>query len=246
MSKKYIAPPWIKYPTQPNNSRFWLDGSGAEYLIKFNKTVDNMDEYLELFPKSPSFTMTVEALSNLSSKTIDYLESDSKPIFINLWRSDAKPKYNLDLETTHSIIMYDTLLSDNSSHIHIGKYHYDSISEVVNLLESEIKEESSTIWDELKYTVYLNSLYYKVSSDINFIKELTNTADYDILFYSDNLEWGVEKSSDGKLRGENLFGLAMMEVRDELSKVYSNYDLIDWDISGDPYSKEHCSCMHQH
>lgn len=38
----------------------------------------------------------------------------------------------------------------------------------------------------------------------------------------------------------------MMEIRDVLCDVYENYDLIDWDLSGSPYSKERCSCNHVH
>ena len=29
-------------------------------------------------------------------------------------------------------------------------------------------------------------------------------------------------------KGENLLGFALMEARDEIKRVYKNYDLIDW------------------
>ena len=37
-----------------------------------------------------------------------------------------------------------------------------------------------------------------------------------------------------------------MELRDVLTPVYENYDDIDWELSGDPYSEERCSCGHVH
>ena len=38
---KYIAPPWIKYPTYPEQSSFWKSGTGAEYLLKYKENVEN-------------------------------------------------------------------------------------------------------------------------------------------------------------------------------------------------------------
>ena len=54
-NEKYLAPPWIKYPTYPEKSSFWKTGSGAEYLIKYNETINDKEEYLKIFPKAPSF-----------------------------------------------------------------------------------------------------------------------------------------------------------------------------------------------
>ena len=36
----------------------------------------------------------------------------------------------------------------------------------------------------------------------------------------------------------------MMEIRDIVKDVYANYDLIDWDLSGEPYTKKRCMCNH--
>ena len=46
--------------------------------------------------------------------------------------------------------------------------------------------------------------------------------------------------------GENLMGLAIMEIRDQLADIYENYNDIDWDVSGEPFSKVRCSCGHVH
>ena len=84
--------------------------------------------------------------------------------------------------------MYDTLCKDTSHHIHIGTKTYDSAKEIISLVENDFKNKSSKIWDELKYTLYLNALYYKIIIDINFTTELIKTGDIGIVFKSDNLE----------------------------------------------------------
>lgn len=246
-NNSYIAPPWIKYPTHPEHSSFWKTGSGAEYLLKYNETVEDEEEYKKLFPKAPTFTEEIKAADSLSDEAKNYLNSSNKPLFIKLWRADAKPKYEIDLnETKNVIFMFDTVFIDKSSHIHIGNKSYDSASEIVELAEQEIKSKSPELWDEMKYTVILNAVYYKFITDINFTKELIKTNDKTIVFKSDNLEWGVQESDDGTYIGKNLLGLAVMELRDTISDVYANYDSIDWNISGDPYSQERCSCGHVH
>lgn len=242
----YIAPPWIKYPTAPEKSDFWRTGTGAEYLIKFNENTVNKENYYKIFPKSPTFSKDLKPSDSLSNEAHDLINSKLKPLFIKLWSCDGKPKYNIDFnEDKNYIQMYDTIYSDNSSHIHIGTKTYDSAKEIISLVEQTIKSKSPQLWDELKYTVYINALYYKIVTDITFTKELIKTKDVGIVLKSDNLEWGVT-FDNGKLIGQNLFGFAMMEIRDVLKDVYENYDLINWDISGDPYSKERCACGHVH
>lgn len=243
---KYIAPPWIKYPTAPEKSDFWRNGSGAEYLIKFNKNITDKDKYYKIFPKAPTFTQELEPSTSLSEDAQELIKSTLKPLFIKLWTRDGKPKYNIDFNKDKNYIqMYDTIYKDTTHHIHIGTKTYDSAKEIISLIENDLKSKSPELWNELKYTLYLNALYYKIVTDINFTKELIKTKDRCIVFKSDNLEWGVT-IDDGKLIGQNLFGFAMMEIRDVLCDVYENYDLIDWDLSGSPYSKERCSCNHVH
>ena len=244
---KYIAPPWIKYPTFPEQSSFWKSGTGAEYLLKYKENVENEEEYLKIFPKAPTFTKEITPSESLSEEVKEYLTSSSKPLFIKLWRDDAKPKYDVDInERKDLIFMFDTLLYDESRHIHIGTKAYSSANEIVELVESELRKKSTDLWEELKYTVLLNAIYYKFVTDINFTKEVIKTNDRIIVFKSDNLEWGVQETEEGRYVGKNLLGLAVMELRDVLTPVYENYDDIDWELSGDPYSEERCTCGHVH
>ncbi len=243
---KYIAPPWIKYPTYPKNSSFWKSGSGAEYLLKYKENIDDEEEYLKIFPIAPTFMDDLTPSESLSEETKKYLSSSSKPLFIKLWKEDAKAKYVFDVDNNKDvIIMFDTLLYDTSSHIHIGNKGYSSANEIVELAEAELKN-APQVWEELKYTVLLNAIYYKFVTDINFTKEVLNTKDRIIVFKSENLELGVQETDDGNFLGKNLLGLAVMELRDVLVEIYANYDDIDWNLSGNPYSEEHCTCNHLH
>lgn len=244
---KYIAPPWIKYPTYPEQSSFWKSGSGAEYLLKFRENVENMEEYLKIFPKAPTFMEDLTPDESLSQEARDYLSSPSKPLFIKLWQPDAKAKYDIDVNERKDIVfMFDSMLSDKATHIHIGTNTYSCANEILELAESELTRKSPELWEELKYTVLLNAIYYKFVTDINFIKEVIKTKDRMIVFKSNNLEWGVQEGENGKYIGKNLLGLVIMELRDVLTSVYENYDDIDWNLSGDPFSEEHCTCGHVH
>ena len=247
-NSNYLAPPWIKYPTSPKQSDFWKDGSGAEYLLKYKETISDEDEYLKIFPKSPTFSDDIEASDKLSKETREFLKSSLKPLFIKLWRPDGKPKYDVDFNNTQNpVLMYDVILKDTSAHIHIGNREYHSAEEIITLTKEEFKDLPVHVWEELKYTVYLNALFYKISTDIRLMNEMITKKDKEILFTSDNLEWGLEKKEDGTYKGQNLIGLAMMEMRDVIIEVYENYELIDWEISGEPYSRNFCKCMvHKH
>lgn len=244
----YLAPPWIKYPTYPKNASFWKTGSGAEYLIQFNQTIEDKKEYYKIFPIAPSFMDELEPSQNLSQEAINYLNSTEKPIFIKLWTEDSKPGITFEKSVEEPYIyMFDTILIDDSKHIHIGSKSYSSTEEIIQLAKEEIICKSQELWDELKYTVYLNALYYRIVADINFTKQLMKTKDHGIVFKSDNLEWGVEEKEKGVFLGKNLMGIAMMEIRDVLNKVYAHYEDIDWNISGEKYSSETCAChLHNH
>jgi hypothetical protein len=250
--EKYLAPPWIKYPYAPKESSFWKDGSGAEYLIKYKEYVKDTDDYDEMFPKAITFTGQVTPSDNLSDNFKNYLKSPKKPLFIKLWTPDAKPKYNPEYVKCKYTIMYDTIFTEKK-HIPVGKDHFHSIGEIITLVKESIKQldltenEYEQLWDEIKYTVYLNALYYKLTDDINLIKEIIKMEGRIIACYSDNLEFGVQEKDDDTLVGDNLMGLAMMEFRDHIIDVYRHYEDIDWDLSGKPHSVEMCRCLlHNH
>jgi len=103
-------------------------------------------------------------------------------------------------------------------------------------LGKEVKNFDKTIWDKVKYSIVLNGNYYKFSQNPEMRDFLLSTGNK-ILVEASPLDkiWGIglrEEDVNAKnplaWRGKNLLGFALMELRDDLKKVYSNYHKIDW------------------
>ena len=103
-------------------------------------------------------------------------------------------------------------------------------------LGRKVKNFDDEVWDKMKYQIVFTGNYYKFSQNTelrNFLlstknKVLAEASPYDRV-------WGIKmKYDDDNIKnpfcwkGENLLGFALMQVRDEIKRVYKNYDLIDW------------------
>lgn len=103
-------------------------------------------------------------------------------------------------------------------------------------LGRKVKNFNDEIWDKMKYKIVFTGNYYKFSQNTdlrNFListknKVLVEASPYDKV-------WGIKMKYDDEnienpfyWKGENLLGFALMEVRDEIKRIYKNYDLIDW------------------
>ena len=103
-------------------------------------------------------------------------------------------------------------------------------------LGRKVKNFNDELWDKMKYKIVFTGNYYKFSQNAdlrNFLlstknKVLVEASPYDKV-------WGIKMKYDDEnienpfcWKGENLLGFALMEARDEIKRVYKNYDLIDW------------------
>ena len=77
-------------------------------------------------------------------------------------------------------------------------------------------EEEKT-WEVYRYSVLLNAAYFKIMADDELTQNLLETGDEPLIYISDD--------------EENLFGRALMEIRDEIRRICKNEDLIDWEYS---------------
>ena len=93
--------------------------------------------------------------------------------------------------------------------------------------------------EKIKYTVALNGIYVKAMQNKEFREDLLNTGDKFLVNYNiyEN-EWALH-GEDKKLIGKNLYGLALMEVRDEIRRLYENVDMIDWEYYKDDYNNDY-------
>jgi len=92
------------------------------------------------------------------------------------------------------------------------------------------------VWDQAKYPIVLNGNYAKFTQDDLLRRYLLSTGDA-VLVEASPLDtiWGIglgaanERLADpSRWRGQNLLGFALMEVRDEIARVWANTALIDW------------------
>ena len=101
------------------------------------------------------------------------------------------------------------------------------------------KYSKEEIWEKIKYSVALNGIYVKAMQNKDFRRELLNTRENFLLNRNINdTSWGLYKEGK-KLIGNNLYGLALMEVRDEMRRLYENEDLIDWNYYKIDYNKDY-------
>ena len=97
----------------------------------------------------------------------------------------------------------------------------------------KVKNFDETIWNKVKYSIVLNGNYRKFTQNVELRDFLLSTRD-DILVEASPYDavWGIKMSADDKdaenpmkWKGENLLGFALMEVRDEIRRVWANADL---------------------
>ncbi|MEE1133934.1 MAG: NADAR family protein [Methanobrevibacter sp.] len=103
-----------------------------------------------------------------------------------------------------------------SKALYFERYH-DKKVDLKALEDLEYSSEEENIWDGFGYTVLLNASYYKVMQDEELIQKLLSTGDEPLVYVSDD--------------SENLFGRALMELRDEIRRLTQNIDRIDWEFT---------------
>ena len=81
----------------------------------------------------------------------------------------------------------------------------------------QVKLYNDTIWSHLRYKYMVEILYEKFSQNTDLTKKLLDTKKAELLEASpyDNI-WGIGSSNVNNIRGDNLLGKALMEVREKL------------------------------
>jgi ribA/ribD-fused uncharacterized protein len=103
-------------------------------------------------------------------------------------------------------------------------------------LGRKVRNFDPIIWEITRHSIVLNGNYHKFAQNKKMRNILFGTGDR-ILVEASPMDtiWGIglgENNADAtkpsNWRGSNLLGFALMEVRDELRRVYQNYDKVDW------------------
>ncbi|WPC38222.1 NADAR family protein [Brachyspira hyodysenteriae] len=103
-------------------------------------------------------------------------------------------------------------------------------------LGRKVKNFNDELWDKMKYKIVFTGNYHKFSQNTNLRNFLLSTKNKVLVEASPyDKVWGIKMKYDDEnienpfcWKGENLLGFALMEARDEIKRVYKNYDLIDW------------------
>ena len=100
-------------------------------------------------------------------------------------------------------------------------------------LGRKVHNFDDTTWNKVKYSIILNGNYEKFTQNPELREFLLSTGD-DILVEASPYDaiWGIRMSANAanaqnpmKWRGRNLLGFALMEVRDEIRRVWANAEL---------------------
>lgn len=222
---KFAAPKWLVYPELSATTIGWRMGYGEVYAI--NEPWPS-EEFLKLFPKPKNW---------LFDKKSDFKRH---PVLGSFWRDQGEQKYFevicdaievnnfITIEQEDKEFRYNSKGFKSIEHaILTVKYDFfdkiDYYNTSFNTLKRgfELTEKEIEHWQNFRYSVLLNAAYYKFMQDENLKEKLLQTGDKSLVYISDD-EWGGD---------ENLFGFALMELRDEIRRLYKNEDCIDWEYT---------------
>ncbi|WP_405268038.1 tetratricopeptide repeat protein [Methanobrevibacter sp.] len=213
---KFAAPLWLAYPQFSAWTIFWRMSPGEDYGMNHPH---HSKEYKELFPMPEYWKFR-------------FGESPYKPhpLLGYFWTEDGKPKYphvSEGVEVNGFITLGDEKQFQSDTFTFKSIEHAEALSKYLyfekhgrrddEISSLELSDEDERLWDVYKYSVLLNASYFKVMQDEDLKDKLLETGDKPLVYVSDD-----EK---------NLFGRALMEVRDEIRRVCRNEDLIDWEYT---------------
>lgn len=221
---KYAAPRWLVYPQLSAWTIGWRMGYGEDYALN---EPPRSREFGKLFPQPRNWLFNPR-----KSKFNKF------PGFAYLWSEEGLPKYSQIGEDC--IEVNDFITIDAEGEFQHDSFRFNSIEHMIlfskyasfgkcdrNVTLEELRKgfeltsDELEFWQTFKYTVCLNACYYKIMQDRDLKEKLLATGDNALVYISDD-EWG------GK---DNLFGFALMELRDEIRRLCENEDLIDWEYT---------------
>ena len=228
-----------KYQEIFPNPIFWREYYNEEY--DFEDIEDFECEYVQLWSKNGKMKYSIDTIIN----------NDKNKDFLFFWKPSANTTdksclgqwqpshFEVDIEEYTCAEQY---MMAEKARLFEDKEIEEQIMQTsepkeMKALGKKVKKFDQTVWDKAKYSIVLNGNYYKFAQNKEIRDFLLSTEDK-ILVEASPLDtiWGIglgeenPKSHNPQTwRGKNLLGFALMEVRDELKKVYKNYDKINWE-----------------
>ena len=201
---KYAAPRWLVYPELSLRTMGWRMGYGENYFMNMPYSDDELED---LFPQPRYWEF-------------DMSESAYKPVppIGFLWSCEGKPKYS---NPSEGLIVNDFITLDDEKEFQSDIYIFKSINDAINRSKSIYFDmyghDAENLWESFRYSVLLNASYFKIMQDEELKEKLLKTGNKPLIYESND--------------EENLFGRALMELRDEIRRLSKNEDLIDWEYT---------------
>ena len=221
---KYAAPRWLVYPQLSAMTIGWRMGAGEDYRMN---EPPRSREFFDLFPQPQNWMFQERKFKSEMAVLAGYL-----------WRDYGKPKYSEIGED--KVIVNDFITMTDEKEFQQDSHMFPSIEYMLlysryvtftgnesreipieTLRQFQVPDNELDRWEEFKYSVCLNACYYKIMQDEELKDWLLSTGDKSLVYDSED-EWGGDT---------NLFGFALMEVRDEIRRLTKNVDLIDWEYT---------------
>ena len=206
IDNKFPAPEWLVYPEIPAGSIGWRMGYGEDYLNVLFKPEFDRKEYMKLFDEPKNW--------DFNEKFAEYMEFRFN-LYAMGWSDRGLPKYEASTGEKYNLNgeFMRRLLSEE---FRIGAEFYDTLKDAYEDSKWSAKLRNVD-WNKTKYTVLLNILYFKIMEDDYLIDNLVKTGNQPLSVNLEDQYWKDE-----------LLDLALMEVRDEINRLFENTDRIDW------------------
>ncbi len=155
----------------------------------------------------------------------------TKSCFSQWWMCDFRYHMNNFCCTEQFMMAYKAeFFSDKES---FEKIMSTNDPKAIKLLGRKVQNFDQIVWDKIKYSIVLNGTYMKFIKNPELMKFLLSTGDNIIVEASPQDDiWGIGMAEDydgvdnpNMWKGENLLGFALMEVRDEIRRVWGNVHL---------------------
>ena len=217
---------------------YWKEEDECDYYER-NEFV------IELWEKKGTSKYSLEQIRKMVSegKQAEYIffwktgSSSGKDItkgcFSQWWKSDF-------WSVSHTYSCMEQFMMANKAELFGDKEIREQILQCstprqMKALGRKVRNFDETIWNEIKYSIVLNGNYLKFTQNSELRDFLLSTGDSILVEASPyDRVWGIGMGQTDenvlnplKWKGENLLGFALMEVRDEIRRVWKNADICE-------------------